>query len=61
MTESVKSVLAVVVVVCVFGLCALGVYKDSMSVEAALATSLAALTSSGALAALFAKKEDEEK
>jgi hypothetical protein len=58
--EKLKAVLGSVIVMGVFGLCGLGVYKGDMSVTAALATSLSALTSAGVLAALFGAKPDEE-
>jgi hypothetical protein len=60
MSDKVKAGLSAVVILGVFCLVGLGVYKGDMSVTAALATSLSALTSAGVLAALFGAKPDEE-
>lgn len=60
MNDTIKAVLAAVVLLGVFGLCGVGVYKDEMSVTAAMATALSALSSAGVLAKLFGKDEEDE-
>lgn len=56
MSDSMKTVLAVAMLLGVFSLCGLGVYRGEMSAAAAVATSMAALSSAGVLGQLFAPK-----
>lgn len=59
MNETVKAVMSVAFVMGVFALCGLGVYKGEMSTTAAVATSMASLTSAGVFASLFGKKAED--
>jgi hypothetical protein len=58
--DKIKAILMAAVILGVFILCGLGVYRGEMSVTAALATSLAALTSAGVLGALGVKEAGAE-
>lgn len=49
MSDKMKLMLGLGVLIGVFGLCGLGVYRGEVSLSAALATAMAALSSAGVL------------
>lgn len=59
MSDKTKAILMGLLILGVFALCGVGVYRGDMTVAAGIATSLAALTNAGILAALLARPEEE--
>lgn len=59
MSARAKAILSGLVIAGVFGLCGIAVYRGDMSITAAVATCLSALTSAGVLGALTGKKDEE--